>query len=312
MAILPQAFYVYVLARPNGTPFYVGKGKRWRIYEHEREARTGHKCHKCNIIRKIWKGGGEVQRYTIFTTIDESDAFAYERETIALYGRKNLCNQTDGGEGASGHPMPEHVKQMMIRRNTGQKHSVERRDKVAEGQRKGQTFMVMAPDGTLYYDVANVSRFEQDHGLPKAGLHAVLENKRAKRAAGWSIVRSGDPLPSPPKHYVVIAPDGTRYEHIMNPNALAKEHGISGHQLRAVLRGDRQQHKGWIGWGVGQEPNSKPHVYTITDPSGVIYHDVRNITAFARDHGLCVSSLRRTASGQYQQHKGWTVRSGGG
>lgn len=103
MESIPQpAFYVYVLARPNGKPFYVGKGKRYRIYEHESEARRGHNCHKCHIIRKIWKHGGEVQRYTVFTTDNEQEALDYEMELIALHGRESLANKTDGGEGTSG------------------------------------------------------------------------------------------------------------------------------------------------------------------------------------------------------------------
>lgn len=95
-------YYVYILARPNGKPFYVGKGVRDRVYHHEREARKGHKCHKCNIIRKIWRQGGEIQRYTVFTTDDEQEALKYEMELIALYGRPTLANITDGGEGTSG------------------------------------------------------------------------------------------------------------------------------------------------------------------------------------------------------------------
>lgn len=103
MSIVPSPrFYVYVLCRPNGKPFYVGKGQGPRVYHHEKEARTGHKCHKCNVIRKIWKQGGQVQRYIVLETDNEQEAFDYERQTIVMYGRENLCNQTDGGEGASG------------------------------------------------------------------------------------------------------------------------------------------------------------------------------------------------------------------
>ncbi len=107
MPTIPQPrFYVYVLARPNDKPFYVGKGSRYRINDHEREARTDCRCHKCNIIRKIWRNGGVVRRYIVFTTNDEHDAFEYEKATIALHGRANLCNVTDGGEGPS-NPTPE-------------------------------------------------------------------------------------------------------------------------------------------------------------------------------------------------------------
>src|SRR5262245_55238236 len=95
-------FYVYVLARPDGRAFYVGKGKKYRIYRHEAEARSTCRCHKCNVIRKIWRNGGQVQKNFIFTTEDEQEAFDYERATIAFYGRENLTNRTDGGEGPSG------------------------------------------------------------------------------------------------------------------------------------------------------------------------------------------------------------------
>jgi hypothetical protein len=94
-------FYVYILARPNGKPFYVGKGTNDRILAHEQEAKRGHKCHKCNVIRKIWKMGGVVQRYTVFTTPDEAEAYAYEIELIALYGLDTLANATHGGKGGS-------------------------------------------------------------------------------------------------------------------------------------------------------------------------------------------------------------------
>lgn len=103
-----KSYDVYVLSRPNGQPFYVGKGTGYRLHDHEREARSGHKCHKCSIIRKIWKAGNEVTRSIVFTTDDETEALAHEIEVIAQYGRKSLVNLTDGGEGMSGHsPTPE-------------------------------------------------------------------------------------------------------------------------------------------------------------------------------------------------------------
>jgi hypothetical protein len=95
-------FYVYILARPDGRPFYVGKGQGHRINEHENEARRGCRCHKCNIIRKVWRNGGAIQKYKILTTDNEKEALAFEVEWIALYGKGSLANLTDGGEGASG------------------------------------------------------------------------------------------------------------------------------------------------------------------------------------------------------------------
>lgn len=130
----PQ-FYVYVLCRPNGKPFYVGKGKDKRIYDHEREAQNGHQCHKCNVIRKIWKSGGEVQRYVVFTTDDEQEALAYEVELIALYGHKSLTNVTEGGEGASGRPHTLETRAKMSAMRKGRTQSTEWRTKLAAANR---------------------------------------------------------------------------------------------------------------------------------------------------------------------------------
>lgn len=113
MASVPR-FYVYVLVRPNGKPFYVGKGTRNRMYKHDTEARKGCECRKCRVIRKIWRNGGEIVRYTVIATDDEQEAFAAERETIAFFGRENLCNLTDGGEGTSGRVVSEKVRQRFV------------------------------------------------------------------------------------------------------------------------------------------------------------------------------------------------------
>jgi integrase len=95
-------FYVYTLARPDGEIFYVGKGNRKRIYKHAEEARKGCGCRKCQVIRDIWKNGGDLQRSILFTTNDEQAALDYERGLIARFGRANLCNVLRGG-GAGNH-----------------------------------------------------------------------------------------------------------------------------------------------------------------------------------------------------------------
>jgi hypothetical protein len=127
MASIPR-FYVYILARPSGEPFYVGKGHGRRILDHEAEARSGHKCHKCNVIRKIWREGGTVQRRIVFVTNNEDEAFEYEIELIAFLGRKTLCNQTDGGQGRTGSKASEETRAKL--------RAVQQRIVAAEGERE--------------------------------------------------------------------------------------------------------------------------------------------------------------------------------
>ena len=58
--------------------------------------------HVYNKIRKLWSEGRGFIRCVVFETNDESIAFTKEKELIALYGRQNLTNMTDGGEGQTG------------------------------------------------------------------------------------------------------------------------------------------------------------------------------------------------------------------
>lgn len=114
-------YFVYVDSKPDGTPFYVGKGERKRVYQ---KARNNE--HHARICAKYpdWTRG-------IAYFGDESGAIKKEKELIALFGRVNsgngtLCNKTDGGEGVSGMksplkniPRPQEVKLKISQSNLG-------------------------------------------------------------------------------------------------------------------------------------------------------------------------------------------------
>lgn len=100
-------FYVYVLCRASGEPFYVGKGVSLRVLQHEAEARTTKTLtHKLNLIRSLHRQGQRVAYRIDSSFINETEALARERALIGEIGRHDLklgplTNQTDGGEGTS-------------------------------------------------------------------------------------------------------------------------------------------------------------------------------------------------------------------
>jgi hypothetical protein len=102
-----DSFYVYLLGHPNGIPFYVGKGKKDRVFCHEANAiNTHHKSYKLNTIRALHKGKLPVYYYIDSFHSSEAEAHSRERFLIQSIGRHDLktgplTNLTDGGEGAS-------------------------------------------------------------------------------------------------------------------------------------------------------------------------------------------------------------------
>jgi hypothetical protein len=88
-------YYVYVLCRPDGQPFYVGKGLNRRALEHELEAARNHPVgetnpFKCNVIRKILREGGQVL-YRIDSAYDAaSQRECLEREAALIGEHRRL------------------------------------------------------------------------------------------------------------------------------------------------------------------------------------------------------------------------------
>jgi excisionase family DNA binding protein len=104
-----ERYYVYALAYPpnyhdsinnlSGVVFYVGKGTGDRIDFHELEAGNRSsvcRCRKCNVIRKIWADGKQVQKCKLLEGVKESEAFAFEQKCILdLYASPYLINKRD-------------------------------------------------------------------------------------------------------------------------------------------------------------------------------------------------------------------------
>jgi hypothetical protein len=109
IAVSPmKRFYVYeYVDRRTGTPFYVGKGKNYRLSSHMNEAKKSSEVNpKLEMIRSL-----NYEEGVIINIVDdnllESYSLALEAKLIRKIGRKDLgqgplLNRTNGGEGLSG------------------------------------------------------------------------------------------------------------------------------------------------------------------------------------------------------------------
>lgn len=128
-------FVAYIHSRPDGTPFYVGKGtpKRARDFGNDRNP---------HYLRTVALAGGGsrvlVQRLACST---EKAALSLERvliKALRISGAR-LTNLTDGGDGTSGNKQSSETIAKRVAKITGRRHSPEAIERMCNAQ-KGRTF----------------------------------------------------------------------------------------------------------------------------------------------------------------------------
>ena len=93
-------YYTYAYLRKDGTPYYIGKGKNYRINSKQRNIKKPRDNSRIIFLKQ---------------NLTEEHAFKHEKYMIAIFGRKDLGtgvlhNRTDGGEGNSGRTLNEKTK----------------------------------------------------------------------------------------------------------------------------------------------------------------------------------------------------------
>lgn len=184
-------FYVYVWKRPCGTPFYVGKGKRYRDTTEQ-----GRNPIFRNIVAKIRASGEEPVVERIFDGVTENEAFAHEIALVAKYGRKNngtgvLANLTDGGDGANGCIPSEATRAKISASLTGRIQSEQARAKLSAFN-KGKVF---SDETRAKLSAARKGRGHSQEA--RARMSAAHKGKvpSEESRVKMSVARKGKPLP---------------------------------------------------------------------------------------------------------------------
>lgn len=117
----PNRYYTYAYLRKDGTPYYIGKGQKNRIY-----VNSGKPCGKPKDKSRI---------IFLKQNLTEEEAFKHEKYMIAIFGRKDLGtgilhNRTDGGDGCSGLIHSKETKKKISEIHKGKTLSEETKKKI--------------------------------------------------------------------------------------------------------------------------------------------------------------------------------------
>tara|TARA_B110000503_G_scaffold121152_1_gene184472 strand:+ start:1167 stop:1823 length:657 start_codon:yes stop_codon:yes gene_type:complete len=122
-------YYTYAYLREDRTPYYIGKGKGYRMFVKRGRIIPPPKDKSRIIFLK--------------QNLTEEEAFKHEKYMIAVFGRKDLGtgilhNRTDGGDGTSGWIPSYETRKKFSEINIGRTHSQETKVKMSAA-RKGKT-----------------------------------------------------------------------------------------------------------------------------------------------------------------------------
>ncbi len=187
-----KQFYAYAHLRPDGTPFYIGKGFGKRSHEFT----SGRTSHHRNIVAKH---GRENIIVEVMPCRSEAEAFLREQLAIKALRRAGvkLVNITDGGEGCSGRPVSAETRAKIAASNRGKVRTPEMRERVSASKMgkpgiKGVQHMLGKKHSAETRAKMSLAALGNKRGIGnKGGLGRKLTDEhRAKLRAAWALRKS--------------------------------------------------------------------------------------------------------------------------
>jgi hypothetical protein len=189
----PYRFYTYAYLREDGTPYYIGKGQKNRMY---------YKCKIGDIRPPLDKS----RIIFLKQNLTEEEAFKHEKYMISILGRKDLGNgilrnRTNGGDGVSGKIWSAEERKLKSQSYQGinnpfynKTHTKEAISKIKESMSK--EYIIYSPTSKVY-KIKNLKDFCTQNNLDYTNMNK-LSNKMYKFGSsykGWTVEKLSQSSP---------------------------------------------------------------------------------------------------------------------
>lgn len=193
--------YVYGLYKFDYEPFYVGKGKNNRYYDHIKR-RASYKTPVAKKVRSLMENGTKPEILIYQDKLNSINAYELETKMINMIGRRDLgtgplLNLTDGGDGVSNVSQltREKLRNKIVSEATKQKirakrakqifseESIKKRNKTMETSMIGNSngakqFVIFSIKTGNYEIVKNLKKYSVDNKLNYSHMLDVSKERR--------------------------------------------------------------------------------------------------------------------------------------
>lgn len=185
-----MSFYAYIHCKPDGTPFYVGKGDETRVSFKKRY----HNRHHMNVLNKYGEDKILVGKMECST---EDIAFDLERGLIKRLRKMGvgIVNLTEGGDGTKGAVRSPEARARMAAAKIGNQWNVGRKyslaTKIKKSRSLGGSAVECEKDGiVLRFPTVSEACKSLGLDLPNVVNHMNRKVRRRSRGIkGWQIRR---------------------------------------------------------------------------------------------------------------------------